>query len=156
MLNPQEQKIDYTKYVPDVEFDDKVLGPAAKEIQNIQIQIENLVNDLTDLIQRNMFNLAGEQKPLEDIPLKRLAQKGILPDHLGETTGKELVKIELYMDPKEKGYLTALAGLLRHKSLEDFLSSELLHELKDRYFSSNGRRAAELDYSIDCWGIKTE
>jgi hypothetical protein len=73
-----------------------------------------------------------------------------------EETKKELVKIELLMDPKEKGYLTALAGLLRHKSLEDFLSSELLHELKSRYFSNNGRRAVELDYSIDCWGIKPE
>jgi hypothetical protein len=73
-----------------------------------------------------------------------------------EKTQKELVKIEFLMDPKEKGYLTALAGLMRHKSLEDFLSSELLDELKSRYFSSNGRRAVELDYSIDCWDIKIE
>jgi hypothetical protein len=42
---------------------------------------------------------------------------------------------------------------MRHKSLEDFLSSELLHELKDRYFSSSGRRHAELDFALDCWGI---
>ena len=69
---------------------------------------------------------------------------------------KETVKIELLMDPKEKGYLTALAGLFRHKSLEEFLSSELLHELKDRYFSSNGRRATELDFALDRWEIKIE
>ena len=82
--------------------------------------------------------------------------KKLLKQPTIEQTKTESVKIELLMDPKEKGYLTALAGLLRYKSLEDFLSSELLHELKDRYFSSNGRRAAELDYSIDCWGIKPE
>jgi hypothetical protein len=73
-----------------------------------------------------------------------------------EETKKESVKIEFLMDPKEKGYLTALAGLLRHKSLEDFLTDLVADELKSRYFSTNGRRAAELDYSIDCWGIKTE
>ncbi len=73
-----------------------------------------------------------------------------------EQTKKELVKIEFLMDPKEKGYLTALAGLMRHKSLEDFLTDLVTDELKSRYFSSNGRRAAELDYSIDCWDIKIE
>lgn len=51
----QEQKIDYTKYVPYYEFDDKILGPAAKEVENIKNQIENLVNDLTDLIRQSMF-----------------------------------------------------------------------------------------------------
>jgi hypothetical protein len=155
MPQDQEQKIDYTKYVPNVEFDDKVLGPAAKEVENIKNQIENLVNDLTDLIQRNMFKSDGNQKPIEDIPLKRLAEKRVLPGRLGETTGKELVKIEFLMDPKEKGYLTALAGLFRHKSLEDFLSSELLHELKDRYFSTT-RRHAELDFALDRWEINLE
>ena len=89
MLNPQEQKIDYTKYVPYEEFSDKVLGPVSEESVKIQEQIENLVNDLTDLIRQNMFNPAGEQKPLEDIPLKRLAQKGVLPDRLGKTTRKK-------------------------------------------------------------------
>lgn len=60
------------------------------------------------------------------------------------------------MDIKEKGYLTALAGLFRHKSLEDFLTDLVTEELKSRYFSTSGRRAVELDYSIDCWEIKIE
>jgi len=80
----------------------------------------------------------------------------IQEESLLKKSKKELVKIELYMDSKEKGYLTALAGLMKHKSLEDFLTDLVTDELKSRYFSSNGRRAVELDYSIDRWGIKPE
>ena len=85
----QEQKIDYTKYVPDVEFDDKIMGPVAEEVEYIKNEIENLVNDLTDLIQRRMFNSTGKQKPLEDAPLKKLAETGIYPRCLGKTTKKK-------------------------------------------------------------------
>jgi hypothetical protein len=73
-----------------------------------------------------------------------------------EQTKQESVKIEFLMDSKEKGYLTALAGLMRHKSLEDFLTFLVTDELKSRYFSTNGRRHAELDFALDCWDIKIE
>ena len=84
----ENQKIDYSQYEPYVEFDDKILGPAAEEAERIKTQIENLVDDLTDAIYKLKFDPEEKNKPIEAAPLKHLAEKGIVPDLLGKEQKK--------------------------------------------------------------------
>jgi hypothetical protein len=67
--------------------------------------------------------------------------------------GYQTVTITLDIEPNYNGYLSAMAQLLKHKNIEEFLR-ELLIEQLDELFNDPQKRQNLFEEAFSKWGLK--